>query len=43
MVKNTNISVSIPFGGVPVLLLGDLAQLPPTPVFKAAIWREFSP
>ena len=39
-------SNSIPFGGVPVLLLGDLAQLPPingTPVFKAAIWKEFFP
>jgi len=37
---------STPFGGIPTLLIGDLAQLPPVDgkqVFHAQEWREFFP
>jgi hypothetical protein len=36
----------VPFGGIPTLLIGDLAQLPPIrgqQVFYAQEWQEFSP
>jgi hypothetical protein len=38
--------VSTPFGGIPTLLIGDLAQLPPVSgkqVFFAPEWQEFFP
>src|SRR3989440_414620 len=38
--------VSTPFGGIPTLLIGDLAQLPPVngkQVFHAPEWQEFFP
>ncbi len=38
--------VSTPFGGIPTLLIGDLAQLPPVngkQVFFAQEWKEFFP
>ena len=37
---------SVPFGGIPVLLIGDIAQLPPVngkQVFLAPEWCEFFP
>src|ERR1051326_2859847 len=37
---------SVPFGGIPTLLIGDIAQLPPVngkQVFFASEWREFFP
>lgn len=37
---------AIPFGGINVITVGDLAQLPPItgqPVFRAATWRLFHP
>ena len=36
----------IPFGGIPTLLIGDIAQLPPVngkQVFHAPEWKEFFP
>jgi len=36
----------VPFGGIPTLLIGDLAQLPPIrgqQVFYAQEWQEFFP
>ena len=38
--------VTTPFGGIPTLLIGDLAQLPPVnglQVFHAPEWKEFYP
>jgi ATP-dependent exoDNAse (exonuclease V) alpha subunit len=38
--------VSVPFGGIPTLLIGDIAQLPPVSgkqIFYAPEWQEFFP
>src|SRR6266542_3789315 len=38
--------IPVPFGGIPTLLIGDLAQLPPVhgqQVFYAPEWQEFFP
>ena len=39
-------NIPVPFGGIPTLLIGDLAQLPPVrgqQVFYAPEWQEFFP
>lgn len=39
-------NISICFGGISVIVVGDLAQLPPvraTPIFHSAVWQEFYP
>jgi len=37
---------AVPFGGIRVIVVGDLAQLPPViglPVYRAGVWRVFYP
>src|SRR5438128_6546204 len=39
-------NISFCFGGISVIVVGDLAQLPPvraTPIFHSAVWQEFYP